>query len=201
MLSQHLIFYDNVVIKNAIFMTSIAILVSIPASMFSYNVNGSFLQIASGLSILITGIGFLKESIFEKAKKISLKYVNRNKNNILYSIIFGIIIGFIAGFFGAGGGLMILFFLIFVFNYSIHRAIGTAIFVMVFIAFFSGVAHLYFIDINIIEVFFAILGGIFGAVLASLYANSISEKKLTKLVGICLILISISMLFKAVILL
>jgi len=96
------------------------------------------------------------------------------------------------GFFGAGGGMMILMVLTFIYGFSVHAAVGTSVLIMTFNALFGATSH-FLVDQHIpfMEITFSGLGGLIGAVMAAIYANTISERKLSKTVGVVFIILGI----------
>jgi uncharacterized membrane protein YfcA len=146
-----------------------------------------------GLVTLITGISFLRNPMNRKDTWI-LNYFKNKKT--LASIGIGIVVGLFGGIFGVGGGVTILVALVFIMGYPIKIAVGTSVLIMAFIALSGGVGHFVNRSFPLMGVIIASIGGVIGAVVASRYANSVSEEKMFRVAGIILIVISLLVIFK-----
>ncbi len=187
------VFYKNknLNLKKSSPLILTAILFVVIGSYLSQYIPQTNLTWAMGIGIFGMGISIYrrKNKKIEKIKEIKTSYV----------IVAGIAIGLIAGIFGAGGGLMILFSLIFLLKYDTHEAIGTSVLIMVFIALFGATAHFLYSPFRIDYLLVGILGGIFGAYLSSIVANKLDEKKLTKIVGIILLILGASLFLNSLV--
>ena len=92
------------------------------------------------------------------------------------------------GIFGAGGGVMILIILTFVLEYEVHTAVGTSVLIMIFTALSGGMSH-FIVESSVPFVTLGAsgLGGIAGAFLAARYANLVSQRRLSKVIGLTFI--------------
>jgi uncharacterized membrane protein YfcA len=81
-------------------------------------------------------------------------------------------------------------------GYPIKIAVGTSVMIMAFIALSGGIGHFVNRAFPVFDVLIASVGGIIGAVIASKYANSISEEKMFRISGLILITLSIIVIFK-----
>ena len=85
---------------------------------------------------------------------------------------------------------MILVVLTFILEYKIHMAVGTSVLIMTFTAFSGAAGHFFFEQsIPYLELAISSAGAFIGAYLAAHYANLISEKKLSKAVGVVFIVL------------
>jgi len=86
--------------------------------------------------------------------------------------------------------MMILMVLTFIYGFSVHTAVGTSVLIMAFNATFGAASH-FLVDqsIPLLEISISGLGGLIGGVMAAVYANAISEKKLSKAIGVVFILL------------
>lgn len=185
--------HDNIDLKNGIAIAVTAVLAAIVGSVLSGKMNATTLGSMSGIIILFMGISFMQKPLDERVKdfkeKVDLTFFQQRK--YLSSTIAGVFIGTMTGFFGAGGGVMILITLTFILEYKIHIAVGTSVLIMVFTALSGSLSHFAVeAHIPLIELTMAGIGGIIGAYMAAKYANLISEKRLSKMIGIVFILLA-----------
>ena len=150
-----------------------------------------------GLITLITGISFLRNPMKRKDNKL-FRYFKNKKTTA--SILIGILVGLFSGIFGVGGGVGILVALVFIMGYPIKTAVGTSVLIMAFIALSGGVGHFINRPFPLTDILIASAGGVIGAIVASRYANAVSEEKMFKVAGIILLLISFFLLSKKILL-
>ncbi|MCQ3035170.1 MAG: sulfite exporter TauE/SafE family protein [Bacilli bacterium] len=146
------------------------------------------------------GLRFIIKPIQEHSdKKFDTKW------QLLISILMGLGIGFICGFQGAGGGVMILFGLTMILHYEFKNAIGTSVLIMTFTALIGAISHVsidfidnqYFGDWQIL-IACVVSTTVFAAVAAKL-ANKVSPAVLNRIVGVMLVLSSLTtIIFKIV---
>ncbi|MFP4539450.1 MAG: sulfite exporter TauE/SafE family protein [Candidatus Paceibacterota bacterium] len=181
--SATLIFYKNqkIRIRPTMILLVSALLAVLIGSCLSRGTPSDILSLASGLGILLSGIFMILKK--EKGLSLKEKFPFLKDHKIISLILGGLFIGTIAGVFGAGGGLMILFVLVIIMDYKIHEAVGTSVFLMIFIAFLGGFAHYLNAPFSFSLLAFGALGGILGAVISSIFANSLSEGALNKILG------------------
>lgn len=146
-----------------------------------------------GLVVLITGMAFLRNPLNRKDTWL-LNFFKDKK--ILASVLIGILVGLICGIFGVGGGVTILVALVFILGYPIKKAIGTSVLIMAFIALSGGIGHFINRAFPATSVIIASVGAIIGAVVASKYANKVSDEKMFRISGIILILLSLVLIFR-----
>ena len=182
----------NLDIKNSIpmllsvlFMTIIG---SIIASFLPARSMGNTMQIALiivGLRFIIKPVNTTKEQMLVKSKK----------ERIIKAVLGGIFVGFICGFVGAGGGMMMLFVLTSFLGYEMHIAVGTSVFIMAFTALTGGISH--FAIGGITDITSLVLCALFTLIwarIASHIANKSNTKTLNRVVGIVMILTSITII-------
>jgi hypothetical protein len=184
---------SNINIKGAlligVFATTFAFIGSIIARIIPDLALGDGL----GIVVLITGMAFLRNPMNRKDTWI-LNFFKDKK--ILASILIGIFVGLFCGIFGVGGGVTILVALVFILGYPIKKAIGTSVLIMAFIALSGGVGHFVGRSFPITELIITSIGGIFGAIVSSKYANKVSEEKMFRISGIILIILSLVIIFR-----
>ena len=184
--------HGNIDLKNGMSIALTTVIAAIVGSYFSEGVNPNALGGLSGLMIIFMGVSFTKKTLNEQIEsfkeKIDLSFFTERK--ILSSILAGTYIGLFSGFLGAGGGIMILVILTFILEYKIHMAIGTSVLIMTFTAFSGAAGHFFFEQaIPYWELAISSAGAFIGAYLAAHYANIISEKKLSKAIGVVFIIL------------
>ncbi len=176
------VFYknNNIHLKKSFLLLITAIVFVLIGSYISQFIPQHNLAWATGLGTIFVGI-----TIYKRKTKLHMQL----KTNNIYILLAGVYIGLFAGIIGAGGGLMILFVLVNLLRYKTHEAIGTSILIMIFIALFGSIAHYVYSPFKIYYMLLAAIGGIFGAYIAAIIANRMDEKRLTKAVGIILIIL------------
>ena len=186
----------NILIKKGIFLAGVSILGAFLGSYFSQYIPSTSLGNITGIITFIVGIQFVRKPITKSVKsfrtKINTKWLQENERFSM--TIFGLLIGLICGVVGAGGGLFILMVLTFVFNFDTKKAIGTSVFIMTLTALSGGVSHLSYSAINWFPIFIVSAFGIIGAVVAAKITNISSEDKVSKIIGIMLTILGISMI-------
>ena len=189
----------NLKLKEGMYLAISSVTAAIIGSWLSSYLSADLLGGSTGFVILFMGISFLRKSLDQRLKEFQNKFdLSFWKNKKIFSaIFFGGIIGMMTGFFGAGGGMMILMILTFIYGFSVHTAVGTSVLIMAFNATLGAASH-FIVEQNIplMEVGISSLGGLIGAVMAAVYANDISEQKLSKSVGIIFVILGIISVMK-----
>lgn len=180
----------NIRLRSGLAIAITAVLAAVAGSWISGDVNPTALGGLAGAVILLMGISFTQKSLDERLasfrENADLSTVREHKT--IASVLSGAFIGTMTGIFGAGGGVMILIILTFVLEYEIHTAVGTSVLIMIFTALSGGMSH--FIvesSVPLAALVVSGLGGIVGAFLAARYANLVSEKRLSTVIGITFI--------------
>jgi len=180
----------NIRLRNGLGIAITAVLAAVVGSWLSGDVNPAALGGLSGLVILLMGISFARKSLDQRLaafrQNANLSAVQKHKT--VASVISGAFIGTMTGIFGAGGGVMILIILTFVLEYEVHTAVGTSVLIMIFTALSGGMSH-FIVESSVPFVTLSVsgLGGIAGAFLAARYANLVSQRRLSKVIGLTFI--------------
>lgn len=186
----------NIDLKKGFLIGILTIVFAFIGSFFSRKIPNSTLGNSFGIIILLVGLNFL----VGHKKKTEINTFAFFKNRPLFtSILVGVVVGLISGVLGVGGGLTILFILYLVFHFSIKKAVGTSVLIMAFMSLAGGVGHFISYTVPWIEIAIASIAGMIGSYVASKYANKIPEKKMEKIIGITLILISSIMILQKII--
>ena len=185
---------DNIEIKSAIWIAITSIAGAQLGALFSSQIKEGPLSAMFGGILVISGIGMIVKSNKKKGelKKSKIRFTKKWQQ-IVSSIIIGIGIGILSGLFGAGGGVMILLALILIMSYPLHKAIGTSTLIMAMTALSSTVGYAFRGNIDLILGCFISAGAVIGAILGSRYANSVNEKVLQKVVGVCFMFLGVMM--------
>lgn len=182
----------NLDIKNSLpMMISVLIVTvigSLVASFLPERTMGGTMQIA----LIFVGLRFILKPVTTTKEQMN---AGSKKERLIKAIIGGIFVGFICGFVGAGGGMMMLFVLTSFLGYQMHMAVGTSVFIMAFTALTGGISHFAIggkpdIMVMILCAAFTLLW----ARIAAIIANKSDAKTLNRVVGIVMILTSISIL-------
>jgi uncharacterized membrane protein YfcA len=113
------------------------------------------------------------------------KYVRFESRTRQIALCFflGLLIGLNSGIFGAGGGVLIMLVLMFVLDYSIHSAIGTSTIIMAITAASATTGYLARGNVDITASLIVAAGTVIGGLSGARFANIISERTLSKIVG------------------
>lgn len=120
----------------------------------------------------------------------------KGRRNPLLIPIAGLTAGFIAGLAGVGGGAVLMPVLVSVLNIPVHEAVAASMMSIVLSSFFGSAVHAY--NGNIVyslAIPFA-LGAVVGGQLGSYVASKTSPRALRKVVGVVLIFVALSMIFR-----
>lgn len=184
----------NIEIRSAIWIAISSIAGAQLGALFSSQIKEGPLSVMFGGILVISGIGLIMKSYKEigEPKQSKIRFT-KQWQRIVSSIIIGIGIGILSGLLGAGGGVMILLALIVIMSYPLHKAIGTSTLIMAMTALSSTVGYACRGNIDLILGCFLSVGAVIGGILGSRYANSVNEKALQKVVGICFMCLGIVM--------
>lgn len=184
----------NIEIKSGIWMALSSIAGAQLGALFSSQIKEGPLSGMFGVILVISGVGLILKSYKQKseAKESKIRFT-KGWQLITASILIGIGIGILSGLFGAGGGAMILLALVVIMSYPLHKAIGTSTLIMAMTALSSTIGYAYRGNIDLILGCFLSAGAVVGGILGSKYANSVNEKVLQKVVGICFMCLGVVM--------
>ena len=176
----------NIEIKSSVWIAVASIAGAQLGALFSSQIKEGPLSEMFGVILIISGIGLIIKSYKEKgdSKELKVKFT-KGWQQIVSSIIIGIGIGILSGLFGAGGGAMILLALIVIMSYPLHKAIGTSTLIMAMTALSSTIGYAYQGNIDLLLGCFLSVGAVIGGILGARYANSVNDKVLQKMVGVC----------------
>ena len=178
--------HKNINIKGALVLTGVVVVFAIVGSYTSFFVHPFALNSTINIFVFVLGIRFIVYPVKSGAE---ITLLSRSKWIIIQTLLWGAIIGFIAGFFGGGGGLSILALLTMLLKYDIKKAIGTSLFVMAFTALVGASAHFIIEGLVIwIPLLVTSVAAVIGAYGSSLLANKVSERQLSRIIGIFLLL-------------
>ena len=185
--------HKNINIKGALILTGIVVIFAIAGSYASYFIAPFTLNTTINIFVFVLGVRFI---VYPVKSGTGMPLLSRSKSIIIQTILWGAVIGSISGFFGAGGGLSILALLTMLLKYDVKKAIGTSLFVMAFTAFVGASAH-FIIEgfILWIPLLVTSVAAVIGAYGSSYLANKVSEKALSRIIGIFLLLDGIALLF------
>jgi len=178
--------HKNINIRGALILTGVVVVFAIIASYASYFTPPFTLNSTINIFVFVLGIRFL---VYPVKSGPGMPLLSRGKWIIFQTLLWGAIIGFISGFFGAGGGLSILALLTMLLKYDVKKAIGTSLFVMAFTALVGAGAH-FIIEGSILWVPLLVtsVAAVLGSYGSSLLANKVSERVLSYIIGIFLLL-------------
>ena len=182
----------NLDVKNSLPMMFSVLIVtvigSIVASFLPERTMGGTMQLA----LICLGLRFILKPV--TTTKEQMKAIPP-RERLIKSVLGGILIGFICGFVGAGGGMMMLFVLTSFLGYEMHMAVGTSVFIMAFTAFTGGISHFAIGGIpDIICMILCVIFTLLWARIAAHIANKSDAKTLNRIVGIVMIVTSISII-------
>jgi len=112
---------------------------------------------------------------------------------VAVAIFLGFLIGLNSGVFGAGGGVLIMLVLMFVLDYPIRSAIGTSTIIMAITAGSATVGYLVRGNIDVRASLILSVGTILAGVTGARFANVVSEKTLSRIVGGIFMVLGVAM--------
>lgn len=183
---------DNIDLKNGIIMMVCVLIATVFGSYIASLLPERAMSNTSLVAMILIGLRFLIKPVTTTKKDMALV---SKKKRIMGSIIGGLVIGFICGFVGAGGGMMMLFILTSFLGYELHVAVGTSVFIMSFTALTGSISHFAMkgtIDVSVLLLCIAFT--LLWAFIASKLANKLSSKVMNRIVGIILIVSSLTIL-------
>jgi len=184
--------HKNINIKGAMYLTGIVVLLAIVGSYASFYIPPFTLNSTINIFVFVLGVRFI---VYPVKSGPGMPLLSRSKWIIVQTLLWGAVIGFISGFFGAGGGLSILALLTMLLKYDVKKAIGTSLFVMAFTALVGAAAHFIIEDLILwVPLLVTSVAAVIGAYGASYMANKVSEKSLSKIIGIFLLLDGIALI-------
>lgn len=140
-------------------------------------------------------------NLFDKMNKLKPSFIIKNKNHsvayrasIYMLMFFGLLSGTLAGMFGMGGGFMKTPIMIKVFKIPAKIATATALFMIMITSITGTVSHYLQGHIYLIKALPVIIGFALGAVVGHKVNTHIKSASLEKLIGLALILASMTML-------
>ena len=193
--------HKNVDIKNGLILMITVLIFTFGGTVVAYYVPNVMMGAGTLISITLMG---LKMLIFPTTRFGVKKKDLTKRKKLIYSIIFGAIIGFVCGFIGAGGGMLLLLVLTVFLGYEMHMAVGTSVFVMTFSAFTGSAFHILYQgvinptettnihNINFNAMILCVIFTTIFSVIASRFANKMSEKRLNIVSGIMLLCIAVT---------
>lgn len=190
--------HKNTNLKGCIPMVMAVLFATFAGTVAGYFIPSNLMGYGTIATVFIMGLKLL---FFPTRKNKETKAIT-TKHKVLVEVLLGCLIGFVCGFVGAGGGMMLLLVLTVVLGYEMHKAVGTSVSIMTFSAFVGSGFHILFdyvimkksaLDVGQVDWIIFGLCVIFTflfSLLASKFANKMSEKALNLVSGIMLIGIS-----------
>lgn len=144
------------------------------------------------ISLIIGGLRFLLKPVTTTKEQMA---AIPPREKLVKSVICGVFIGLTCGFVGAGGGMMLLFVLTLFLGYQMHMAVGTSVFIMAFTALTGGISHFFVGGIpNLLCLVLCVTFTLLWARIAAWIANKSEAKTLNRVVGVVMIVTSVSIL-------
>ncbi len=200
--------HKNVDFRIGLLMGLISFTFAVLGAIIAFSIGQQLLLSSFGLLQIILGAVFIwrgvrqTEELEEEGGELSRKdrlarWFNRKRARYqrLTLIIASAILGLFGGLLGAGGGFIITFLLIFLLGFESHKAVGTACFIMLFTT--AGGALYYSLQGAIDFSLGGILGPIslLGAFVGTQIAHKLSEKHLTVVLGIIIVVFGFVVIF------
>lgn len=141
---------------------------------------------------IFLGLKFIFKPITGGAEEaVQSENVLKTKKTLL-AVILGFFIGVECGFMGSGGGVLMLSVFTMVLGYNLKIAVGTSTMVMTLVALTGAVSHIAMgAGMELLPGMTIIATCLLGAVVSAKYANRCDIKKLNRIVGIILIVLSV----------
>lgn len=181
----------NLDVKNALSLLLCVLSMTIVGSFVASFLPDRTMGYMSQFGLLAIGIKFL----VKPGRKVGKVEKDSKAKRIIKSLVGGVLVGFICGFVGAGGGMMLLFVLTSFLGYEIHMAVGTSVFIMAFTALIGGASHIYIGGVpDIFCLISCVIFTLIWARIASVIANKASEKTLSRIAGVIMVITSMVVL-------
>lgn len=182
----------NLDIKNGLVMMACVILMTVVGSYIASLLPERAMSNTSLFGMIFIGLRFVLKPVLTTKEQMN---AISQKKKIINSIIGGTIVGFICGFVGAGGGMMMLFILTSFLGYELHTAVGTSVFIMTFTALTGSLSHFQIGGLpDTTSLILCIIFTLLWASVASKIANKAETKILNRVVGVVLLITSITIL-------
>ena len=194
----------NVELKSGVGLALGAVLGAQVGSRVAAYIPGWRLGRGFGIFLMISGVGFWRRGVGWKlplpsgtSRRVEAD-VTRGSHvelkRIVASFVTGFLLGIISGVFGAGGGIMFLLTLILLLKYPIHKAIGTSTLIMAVTALSGAIGYAINGYTSLTAAILVGAGAIVGGRVGAIYANKVSEKKLTKIIGSIFLILGVLMI-------
>lgn len=116
---------------------------------------------------------------------------------LLAFVLLGLIAGLVAGLVGIGGGIIIVPALVYLFDFTQKTAQGTTLALLVPpIGILAAYTYYRAGEVNIKAAVLIIIGFVIGSFLTSQFATNVSNKTLTRIFAVFLIMVAINMLIR-----
>lgn len=184
--------HGNLDIKNSLVLLVCVLGMTVAGSYFAKFLPDRTMNGTMQVAMIIMGLRFLLAPV--KTTKTQME-TQSQKSKIIKSAIGGCIVGLICGTVGAGGGMMLLFVLTSFLGYEMHMAVGTSVFIMAFTALTGGVSHMAIGGVpDLLCLVLCVAFTFVWARVASVLANKASSKTLNRVVGVVMIVTSVTIL-------
>ncbi|MFB3787228.1 MAG: TSUP family transporter [bacterium] len=117
--------------------------------------------------------------------------------NVLLLILLGLVAGILSGLIGIGGGIIIIPAFVFFFGMSQHQAQGTTLALFVPpIGILAAWEYYKHGQIDLTAAALVCLGFVFGGYVGAQFANALSNKVLTRIFGMALLIMGLQMMLR-----
>ncbi len=116
--------------------------------------------------------------------------------NIYFGIIISAVAGFLAGLFGIGGGSIFVPMMLILFKFPIHIATATSMFIILMLSIVGSISHILLGNIIISYVIYIGIGAYIGGAIGPFISSKVSNKTLTNILRLVVIIIAIQMIYK-----
>ncbi len=141
---------------------------------------------------IFLGIKFLRNPVTGQKGEAASGDALWEKKRSIAAVAAGFLIGVECGFMGSGGGILMLSVFIIILKRPLKTAVGTSTMIMTLVALTGALSHVALgADLQLIPGITIITACLLGAVVSAKYANRCDNKKLNRIVGVTLILLSI----------
>jgi uncharacterized membrane protein YfcA len=168
---------------------------AVPGVLLNRIVAGNIILILFSILMMAVALDMLRTKPASKEPENRVPCETYTLKDWLKMLSIGLFVGVLTGFFGVGGGFLIVPALVLLGNFPTHQAVGTSLLVIAMTSFSGFLSHLSFGGIDLTIVSFFVIGGFFGVLSGTSFANRVSGRQLNRAFGVFTIFVALYLLY------
>jgi len=168
-----------------------------PGAWLNHLVSEKLLLLLFGILVILIGVDMLRIGYKKEVHKAGIDtHEVYTKIEWRKLIVLGLVVGLLASFFGVSGGSLIIPALLLVAKLTPRQAVGTSLFIITITSTSGFLSHLHFgnVDFKLAGLF--VSGGLVGVIVGTFLSDRITEKNLTRVFAVFLILLAIFIIYR-----